>query len=141
VDCRLPWEVAESSLFNKLERKVAILANLAVAAHGIAASLPLEHRFELASQIRRASVSVPSNIAEGHAQKNDKIFLRHISIALGSLAELESQIEIAARLKLLDVARRTDMSTHTARSGQLLQGMRRSLVARIAAQRCQSEHS
>jgi four helix bundle protein len=107
--------------------------NLAVAAHHVAGRLPIEHRFELASQIRRAAVSVPSNVAEGHAQQSDRIFLRHVFIALGSLAELESQIEIAERLGLLSTSAALDLPAHTSRTRQLLHGMRRSLAKRIAA--------
>jgi four helix bundle protein len=62
--------------------------DLAVAAHGLADQLPSVQRFELSSQLRRAATSVPSNIAEGHGRKHDPVFLHHVMIALGSLAEL-----------------------------------------------------
>lgn len=52
---------------------------------------------ELAWQLRRAAISIPSNIAEGHARKHTNHFRYHLSIALGSLAEADTQIEIAAR--------------------------------------------
>ena len=57
--------------------------------------------YGLTSQIQRAAVSVPSNIAEGHTREHSKEFLHHLSIAQASLAELETQLEIAARLKYL----------------------------------------
>lgn len=60
--------------------------------------LPATERFGLTSQMRRSAVSIPSNIAEGHARRNDSVFLNHLKIALGSQAELNAQIEIALRL-------------------------------------------
>ena len=62
---------------------------------------PDEERFGLTSQIRRAAVSIPSNIAEGAARTSDKDMLRFIDIALGSLAELDTQLVIADRLNYL----------------------------------------
>jgi four helix bundle protein len=54
--------------------------------------------YGLASQMQRAAVSVPSNIAEGHTREHLKEYLQHLSVARSSLAELETQIEIAIRL-------------------------------------------
>ena len=64
-------------------------------------SFPKQEIYGLTSQIQRAAVSVPSNIAEGHTREHSKEFLHHLSIAQASLAELETQLEIAARLKYL----------------------------------------
>ena len=64
-------------------------------------SFPPDERFGLTSQLRRASVSIPSNIAEGHAREHTAEYLHHISIAQGSLAEVQTQIEIAHRLGYL----------------------------------------
>jgi four helix bundle protein len=65
------------------------------------ASLPDHERFGLCAQIRRAAVSVPSNIAEGAARKSTADFLRFLSIARGSLSEVDTQIQIARRLAYL----------------------------------------
>jgi four helix bundle protein len=64
-------------------------------------SFPPQEIYGLTNQLRRAAVSIPSNIAEGHAREQTGEFLNFISIAQGSLAEMQTQIEIAKRLKYL----------------------------------------
>ena len=67
----------------------------------VTGKFPKEEAYGLTSQIRRAAVSIPSNIAEGAARKSDKEFVQFLHISLGSLAEAETQLIIAARLKFL----------------------------------------
>ena len=62
---------------------------------------PREEVYGITSQLRRAAVSIPSNIAEGAARTSRKEFLQYLYIALGSLAELETQVVISQRLRLL----------------------------------------
>lgn len=65
-------------------------------------TFPAEEKFGLVSQMRRSAVSVPSNIAEGAARNTNKEFINFLHIAQGSLAELDTQIEIAQRLKFIN---------------------------------------
>lgn len=62
-------------------------------------SFPVEEKFGLISQLRRCAVSLPSNIAEGAGRKGTKEFIHFLYIALGSLNEMETQMEISKRLK------------------------------------------
>lgn len=64
-------------------------------------AFPAQEVYGLTSQMRRAAVSIPSNIAEGHTREHTKEYLHHLSMAQASLAELQTQIEIAKRLKYL----------------------------------------
>lgn len=64
-------------------------------------SFPKEEIYGLTSQLRRAAVSIPSNIAEGSSRRSTQEFIRYINIASGSLAEVETQMAIAFRLGLL----------------------------------------
>lgn len=68
----------------------------------ITKSFPKDELYGLVNQIRRAAVSIPSNIAEGAARKNTKEFIQFLYIALGSISELETQIIISQKLSYLD---------------------------------------
>jgi four helix bundle protein len=70
-------------------------------AHRLAKKLPRGETFALAGQIRRAAVSVPANIAEGHARHHTREFIQHLSIARGSLAELTTLLLIGEKLSYL----------------------------------------
>lgn len=65
--------------------------------------LPEEEKYGLSSQIRRASVSIPSNIAEGAARNSNKEYIRFCYIAMGSLSEVETQLRIISRIYKLDI--------------------------------------
>lgn len=69
-----------------------------VLVYTVTASFPQHELYGLSAQMRRAAVSIPSNIAEGAARRSNKEYAHFISIALGSLAELETQLIIAQRL-------------------------------------------
>jgi len=68
----------------------------------ITRQLPAAQRLGLADQLQRAAVSIASNIAEGHAKRSSKDYHRHLKIAAGSLAEVETQIELCVRLGFMD---------------------------------------
>jgi four helix bundle protein len=71
---------------------------LAVEIYRLTATLPRHESFGLTSQLRRASISVPSNIAEGSARKSTKEFVHFLHIARGSIAELETQLMLVYRI-------------------------------------------
>jgi len=75
---------------------------LATHLYGLSDGFPDSEKFGLSSQLRRAAVSVPSNIAEGHGRSSDRDFRRFLYMALGSLAELDTQLELAYRLSYID---------------------------------------
>ena len=68
----------------------------------ISEDFPKHEIYGLTSQIRRAAVSIPSNIAEGAGRKGDNEFTRFLYIALGSLSEVETQLEISQRLDYIN---------------------------------------
>jgi four helix bundle protein len=74
---------------------------LAKAIYSLTQRFPSDEKFGLISQLRRAAVSVPSNIAEGQARRSSAEFSQFISISLGSLAELETQLIIALELRIV----------------------------------------
>ncbi len=74
---------------------------LADEVYALARCLPKEELFALSDQMRRAAVSVPSNIAEGHGRQTEKEFKQFLSIAKGSVYEIETQITICLRQRFL----------------------------------------
>ena len=92
------------------------------------ACMPDSERFGLVSQMRRAAVSVPSNIAEGYGRARRREYVRSLTTARGSLCELETQITLAARLNLIE-------RESAAELWQLCQRVNAMLTAQIAALR------
>ena len=95
-------------------------------------TFPNKETYALANQLQRAAVSVPSNIAEGHARSSTKDYLRFISIAMGSLAELETQLELSARLDYIDQPKLGELLAIADELGRMLQGLRKSLQSKLA---------
>jgi len=88
---------------------------------------PAEEKFVIPSQIRRAALSVPSNIAEGQGRNSRGEFRRHLAIAQGSLQEMETQILIAEALGYLGSDQVSGLLTKSAEVGRLINGLSKSL--------------
>ena len=95
---------------------------------------PRDELFGLTSQIRRAAVAVPSNIAEGQGRESTKEFIRFLSIAYGSLMEVETQILIADMRKYLSSEVCLDLLDRSAEVGRLINGLSRSLVSKLLSE-------
>jgi four helix bundle protein len=93
---------------------------------------PRDERFGLTSQLRRAAISIPSNVAEGHCRRKTRVYAHHVSIALGSHGELETLVELAGRLEYLVKQERRGLDERCASVGRLLSGLFRSLEEKIA---------
>ena len=105
--------------------------DLVVTVYRITATFPKEERYSLVNQLRRAAVSVPSNIAEGHGRSRTGDYLRHLSVAVGSLSEVETQVQISRRLEYIaedDQSRLLDSCNAIAK---MLGGLIRSLRKRL----------
>ncbi len=88
---------------------------------------PKEELYALSAQIRRAAVSVPSNIAEGNGRESTQEYLRFLSIAYGSLMEVDTQVAIAQDLGYLNETQLKVFERLIERVGQLLNALKRSL--------------
>ena len=104
--------------------------DLVEAIYRVTQSFPRSEVYGLANQMQRAAVSVPSNIAEGHGLKQTQAYIRHIAIASGSLAELETQLEISDRLGYLPSDERTVIAQAN-EVGRMLSGLRQSLRSKV----------
>jgi four helix bundle protein len=88
---------------------------------------PQHELFALSNQLRRGAVSIPSNIAEGQGRGTTKDFLQFLSIARGSLQEVETQLLIAARLGYLDEQTLSPLTEATTELGRIISGLRSGL--------------
>ncbi len=93
-------------------------------------NFPSEEKFGLVSQMNRAVVSIPSNVAEGHGRNSTGEYIQHLGIAKGSLCELETQIEISKRLGFLSIQTAFDLLEKCAVVNKLLVGLIKSLKNR-----------
>ena len=124
--------MAEIKSFRDLDAWQAGIT-LTLTAYALVKNLPDSERFGLISQMRRAAVSVPSNVAEGQATGPGGLYRRHVRIALGSWAELVTHLEVIKGLGLLAPQLLTDFEKDLERTGQLLHGLDRSLRRKRAA--------
>lgn len=88
---------------------------------------PNEEKFGLVNQMRRAAVSIPSNLAEGHARSGSNEFRHFVSIAMGSVAELETQVMLSADLGYLNVKAKEGLLSQLDTIGKMLRGLHKSL--------------
>jgi four helix bundle protein len=104
--------------------------DLVVRVYEVSKRFPREERFGLTNQLRRAAVSVPSNIAEGQGRHATRDFLRCLSIAYGSLQEVETQLVIARRLNFLEQSIELQLFGLTSEVARLINGLMNSLSPR-----------
>jgi len=94
-------------------------------------TFPAEEKFGLVSQMRRASVSIPSNIAEGAARQGKKEFKNFLSMAQGSLSELDTQLELAVLLGYTNTQNLNEISSQLLRIDKMITGLIRSLAKKV----------
>lgn len=102
--------------------------DLVTAVYQVTATFPSDERFGLISQMRRAAVSIPSNIAEGQGRDSSQEFKHFLSISYGSLCELQTQLLLSERLSFLDVPTLQATLDRTDEVGRLLNGLSNSLA-------------
>jgi len=101
--------------------------DLVIAVYRCTETFPKQETYGLVSQLRRAAVSVPSNVAEGHGRVSTGEFRQFLGHALGSLVEIETQIEIAGRLSYIGSDASREILRRTDEIGRMLNGLMRSL--------------
>ncbi|CAN5441595.1 MAG: four helix bundle protein [Acidobacteria bacterium] len=104
--------------------------DFAVAVYEATKAFPQEERYGLTSQLRRCSVSIPSNIAEGQGRRNDGHFKHSLQMAHGSLCEAEAQVLLAQRLGFLKAEAADRLLDQAGEVGRLVTGLTKSLEAR-----------
>ena len=108
-------------------RAFEIADQLAMAIYRATVSFPNEERYGLASQMRRAAVSVPSNIVEGCARRTQTDYVRFLEIAYGSARELEYQLSLAIRLDFIESKDGNELTDLAIETSKVLNGLIRSL--------------
>ena len=105
--------------------------NLVESVYRVTKGFPNTEIYGLTSQVRRAAVSIPSNIAEGQGRNTTRDFLHFLSVAQGSLMEVETQTTIAKRLGYVKEQSERDLLESTAEVGRLLNGLCNSLNKKL----------
>jgi four helix bundle protein len=104
--------------------------DLTQAIYAATAQLPREEVYGLSAQMRKSAVSIPSNIAEGQGRRSTAEFLHYLSIAHGSLRELETQVVIAGRLGYMKPNLVEELAGKCAEVGRLLNGLTNALAGK-----------
>lgn len=102
--------------------------DLAKCVYSLTEELPKKEEYRMTSQLIRAAISIPANIAEGNARGSKKDYAHFISIARGSAAELETLLTLAAETNLAAPARIKEIIKMVEEVGRMLNGLRRSLT-------------
>ncbi len=105
--------------------------DLVVECYRVAEQFPKTETYGLAIQLQRAAVSVPANIAEGQGRNHTKEFINHLSMAYGSLMEVETHLQIAARLRYIEESVLQDLLVRSNEIGRMLNGLMLSLNKRL----------
>jgi four helix bundle protein len=105
--------------------------DLVVGCYKITNQFPRSEVYGLTSQVRRAAVSVPANIAEGNGRSHTKEYLHHLSVAYGSLMEVETHLQIAARLNYINEASLNALLDRSGEVGRMLNGLIQSLNRKL----------
>jgi len=108
-------------------RAFELADEVALLTYRVTARFPKAEQYGLTSQIRRAAVSVPSNIVEGCAREGERDYLRFLSIAFGSLRELGYQLGLAKRLNYLDESDSSLVEAKITEAERVLSGLIRAL--------------
>jgi len=98
-----------------------------VAVYQATRSFPKTEQYALADQLRRAAVSIPSNIAEGAARQTKKEFVQFLYIAQGSASEIDTQLEVALKLNYIDESEKDRLDAKLDTIGKMLTGLIRSV--------------
>jgi four helix bundle protein len=104
---------------------------LAEEAYCVCRQFPKQETYGLVSQIQRAAVSIPANIAEGHAMGSSKDFLRFLAIAQGSLAELETHLLLSERVKYTNAAQIGPILNRCTQEAKMLRSLRQHVRSRL----------
>ena len=94
-------------------------------------AFPKDEKYGLTVQLQRAAVSVPANIAEGQGRNHTKEFINHLSIAYGSLMEVETHLQIAHDLGYIDQEALDDLFIQSNEIGRMLNGLMRALARKL----------
>ena len=100
--------------------------SLVLDVYSLTRMLPKEERYVLSLQMRRAALSIPSNIAEGH-ERGGKDFVRFLRVAMGSRSELETQLSLCADLSYISSEAATPVMSSLAEISRMISGLIRSL--------------
>jgi four helix bundle protein len=101
--------------------------DLVTAIYQSTAAFPTDERFGLTSQLRRAAVSIPSNIAEGQGRLSEREFRQFLGQARGSLMEVETQLQIAQNLGYIEPSRKLELLKACGEVGRILNGLMASI--------------